>query len=213
MADLHPVLQRRPDEPTAAHSALIGYAALGAGRSLDLLAQQYRSGLASGAPPTRRRATLVAWSSRWDWQARVAEYDQDRAAAELAAAEARWAERREQVREESWEMSRELLERARALLAWPIEETVTSETREELPDGKTLIRHTTVIRPARWAQRDILTFAKTFDELARLAVGMDTEQRRIIVEGIEPGDLESLSDEELEQLLKKVEAKKRRRGG
>lgn len=194
-------LQRRADEPTTAYRALVDYAMLGSDRSLDGLATQYRSD-PDAHPPTRRRNTLAIWSVTYNWQARIGDYDEQLAAQELAQIEAQWAARREQIREESWQLAQRLRDRALELLAHPTVEESSTET----DAGKTI---TIVIKPSRWAQRDIPAIAETFNKLARLAVGLDTDQIRII-EGIDPGDLAQKSDEELAALKAKI---MRKRGG
>lgn len=192
-------LARLPDEPATAYRALVDYAMLGSDRSLDALAAQYRSD-PDAHPPTRRRNTLATWSVAYDWQDRIADYDEQLAAAELAQAEAQWAARREQIREESWQLAQRLKDRAIELLSHPTVEEVT-----ESKDGTTII----IVKPSKWAQRDIPAIAETFNKLARLAVGLDTDQIRII-EGIDPGDLAQKSDEELAALKAKI---MRKRGG
>ena len=113
-----------------------------------------------------------------------------------------WAQRREQIRDDSWDLAQRLRQRALELLAHPTVEESSTET----DAGKTI---TIVIKPSRWAQRDIPAIAETFNKLARLAVGLDTDQIRII-EGIDPGDLAQKSDEELAALKAKI---MRKRGG
>lgn len=194
-------LARLPDEPAGAYRALVDYIALGQSRSFDALAEQYRSDHSTD-PPTRRRNTLATWSTRYDWQDRIADYDEQLAAAELAALEAQWAARREQIREESWQLAQQLRQRAIELLSHPTVETTTTEI--DTAEGKTV---TIVIKPSKWAQRDIPAIAETYTKLARLAAGMDTDQIRII-EGLDPDDLATKSDEELAALRAKLVRKK-----
>lgn len=186
-------LQRLPDEPSAAHAALVLYAQLGEGRSLDALAEQCRSN-AIVRPPTRRRRTLATWSARFLWSERVSAYDEDLRAAELARHETVWAARREQVREESWSLAQRILGRAQELL----EQSFLEEVKL---DG------VLVLKP-RWSMRDIATLAESYSKLARLAAGMDTDQQRVIIEGLSPADLESLDDAELEKLWEKMGKKR-----
>jgi hypothetical protein len=87
-------LARAKGESTKANRALQDYADLGPGRSLALLAKGYageielgepgydlfrpyrvQSGGEPGAkPPSKRLSTLEGWSSRYQWQARLAAY-------------------------------------------------------------------------------------------------------------------------------------------
>lgn len=198
-------LARLPDEPAGAYRALVDYIALGQSRSFDALAEQYRSDH-STHPPTRRRNTLATWSVAYDWQARIAAYDEHLAAAELAANEAQWAARREQIREESWQLAQQLRQRAIELLNHPTTEQISQVATQEI-DGRPVEVTTIVIKPSRWAQRDIPAIAETYTKLARLAAGMDTEQIRVI-EGLTPEDLATKSDEELAALRAKLVRKK-----
>lgn len=185
-----------PDEPDKANLALHDYEALGPDRTLEALTALYR---ASATPiPTRHIATLKNWSTRYAWQDRVAQQQELRLAAERKARDAVWAARREQIRDESWELAQRLRKRALELLDHP-----TVEETSESKDGKTI----TIIKPSRWAQRDIPAIAETFDKLARLSAGMDTEQIRI--EGLTPEDLSQKSDEELAALAEKIRRKSR----
>ncbi len=187
-----------PDEPDKANLALHDYEALGPDRTLEALTKLYRS---SATPiPTRHIATLKNWSTRYAWQDRVAQQQELRLAAERKQRDAVWAQRREQIRDDSWDLAQRLRQRALELLAHPTVEESSTET----DAGKTI---TIVIKPSRWAQRDIPAIAETFDKLARLSAGMDTEQIRI--EGLTPDDLSQKSDEELAALKEKIRRKSR----
>lgn len=186
------------NEPDKANLALHDYEALGPDRTLEALTKLYRS---SATPiPTRHIATLKNWSTRYAWQDRVAQQQELRLAAERRQRDAVWAQRREQIRDDSWDLAQRLRQRALELLAHPTVE----ESRTETDAGKTI---TIVIKPSRWAQRDIPAIAETFDKLARLSAGMDTEQIRI--EGLTPDDLSQKSDEELAALKEKIRRKSR----
>lgn len=189
-----------PDEPDKANLALHDYEALGPDRTLEALTALYR---ASATPiPTRHIATLKNWSTRYAWVDRVAAVQELRLAAERKARDAVWAQRREQIRDDSWELAQRLRQRALELLDHPTVEETSTET--NTAEGKTI---TIVIKPSRWAQRDIPAIAETFDKLARLSAGMDTEQIRI--EGLTPEDLSQKSDEELAALAEKIRRKQR----
>lgn len=189
-------LARLPDEPAPAHQAFIDYEAMGDERSLEKLAKWYQSGVKAGS--TKRLNTLREWSARWNWQERVALAYDARVARERAAREAVWAQRREQVRDHSWELADKIRQRAQELLEQSfLEEVTVKRGGSEVP----------VLKP-RWTMRDIATLAETYDKLARLAAGMDTDQQKIIVEGLSPEDLESLPDEELDKLWAKTQRKK-----
>jgi hypothetical protein len=185
-----------PGENERAHLALHDYDALGPDRTLERLSAIYRS--ATTVVPTRQTTTLKNWSTRYQWQERLAQQQELRLAAERERRDAVWAARREQIRDESWELAQRLRKRAIELLDHP-----TVEEHIESKDGKTI----TIVKPSRWAQRDIPAIAETFDKLARLSAGMDTEQIRI--EGLTPQNLSDLSDEELIALEAKIRRKQR----
>ena len=102
------------------------------------------------------------------------------------------------MRNQSWALADKIRARALALL----EQSFLEEATVKRGDAQV-----TVLKP-RWTMRDIATLAETYDKLARLAAGMDTDQQRVVIDGIEPEDLELLSDEELEKLWQKVRRKK-----
>lgn len=67
-------LARSEAETLNAWAALVDYAHMGPGRSLEALTLTYQS--ATGARPTKRIATLKDWSANYAWQARVAAFDE-----------------------------------------------------------------------------------------------------------------------------------------
>lgn len=206
-------LRRHEDEPTKAHQALVDYALLGVGRSLEKLENQYRSDTTLIRPPTRQRSTLASWSVRWEWQERVASYDECLAADRLAEDDRKWRERREEHRERAWDLAQRLFQRAEELLSFPVVEVTVETSQTKSEDGTKVFITQQVIKPAKWTQSDIARLVETYDKIARLAAGMDTEQQRLVIEGLPPEKLRELSDEELDQLeqnlIKKVRSTKR----
>jgi len=77
-------LKRAKGESTKANQALHDYARMGLARSLRDLHTQYIQ-RASNARPTAKWWTLETWSRRYEWQARVARYEQLLQEQELAA--------------------------------------------------------------------------------------------------------------------------------
>ncbi|KKN20252.1 hypothetical protein LCGC14_0937470 [marine sediment metagenome] len=65
-------LNRVANETIKAHTALMDYWQIGAGRSLVNLCQIYTKPMPDPEPPTVHIATLKVWSSRYHWQARIA---------------------------------------------------------------------------------------------------------------------------------------------
>ena len=76
-------MDKRSTESKKAYQALRDYAHLGPARSLRRLHALYVEQAADTAkdaplPPTVRLASLMAWSARHDWQARVDAWDRER---------------------------------------------------------------------------------------------------------------------------------------
>lgn len=65
-------LSRIKGETQKAHNALMDYFLMGAGRSLAKLHQKYTN-TTLNKPPTLHIETLKIWSSRYHWQARIAQ--------------------------------------------------------------------------------------------------------------------------------------------
>ena len=72
-----------PETPKA-RKAFSDYYALGPGRSLKKLFEQYRAA-PKGSVPTQRLATINKWSSKWGWQQRVLARDLEIEKAQLEA--------------------------------------------------------------------------------------------------------------------------------
>lgn len=76
-------MDKRSTESKKAYQALRDYAYLGPARSLRRLHALYVEQAADTAkdaplPPTVRLASLMAWSARHDWQARIDAWDRER---------------------------------------------------------------------------------------------------------------------------------------
>ena len=157
-------LARARGESLRANQALCDYARMGEGRSLRKLHQRYvlqtaNNPLTGIRPPTASLATLGTWSMRFDWPARADR--NDRLAAQEA--EAAWRERREEEREEEWQLTRALFRRARDMLDYPLVVEV------EQADG------TKIQRPTNWRMADAARFIELAAKLARLAAHMSDD--------------------------------------
>ncbi len=75
-------LQRIEGETANAHAAFIDYILMGSKRSITRLVDGYRA--ESASPPTKLIKTAKAWSKRNRWQDRVATYNLESAADDLA---------------------------------------------------------------------------------------------------------------------------------
>lgn len=149
--------ERQPGESLRAYEAARVYFELGPSRSLAAVAQK-----------CKKSVSLVArWSSRWSWRERAAGYDQHMAMVEmnarrqaLAQEAEEWARRQTELRDQEWEASRALLERAREMLAFPLTTVVEN-------DGAT------IVQPARWSFKDVAAFLDLASKLGRRAADMD----------------------------------------
>jgi hypothetical protein len=209
-------LDRRPDEPSRAHTALCDYAALGPGRSIDKLlvawAERRNQGDTS-APPTARRNTLVAWSVRHDWPTRVAAYDEGQARAQLAQREAERSRRAVEIADRGWEVGRMAIDRAHELLAQTgIETTQTEETVMDPETGRRMVK-VTIREAPKGSYRDIAALLKVGLEAARLAAGEATDRLDVQVRLRTPEELERMTVEEKRAYLRDLARARAAMGG
>lgn len=104
-------------ETTKAFEALQDYIDMGPGRSLGKLEERYNDPLlypeaAPPEPPTKYLRTLKRWSSRYEWQARLARYLD----IEAEKREERRQRRREELEDADWEYGKALREKAREFI-------------------------------------------------------------------------------------------------
>ena len=152
-------------ESWRANQALRDYAAMGPARSLRKLRERYLQQASSSPPagfraPTASLATLETWSLKHDWVARVERGD----GLATLEAEAAWRQRREEEREEEWQLARALFRRAREMLAFPLVVEVLQE------DGSK------IERPTNWRMADAAKFIELAAKLARLAARMRDDE-------------------------------------
>jgi len=106
-----------PGETAKAYAAFLDYVQMGPGRSLKKLCERYRGQTAGEVgvknPPTQRLATLETWSTRFQWQARLAAYETERQQRALAV----WEQRQAEVRAADWEAGDALRKLAADILA------------------------------------------------------------------------------------------------
>ena len=157
-------LAQAAGESRRANQALRDYAAMGPARSRRQLRERYLQQPSSNPPagfrpPTASLATLETWSLKHGWVARTERWDG------LAAqeAEAAWRERREEEREEEWQLTRALFRRGREMLEYPLVVEVEDE------EGRT------VQRPTNWRMADAARFIELAAKLARLAAHMSDD--------------------------------------
>lgn len=174
-------LQRCPEmgESRAANQGLRDYALMGARRSLRELADRYKlysSEPQAKNPPTRKAATLFAWSARFDWVARVNrndELEQERTIEE-------WRERQSEIRDQGWKMGQALLKRAEKMLAFPLSKSTTERIeKEKTEEGDIIVHKHITVEPTTWTDRTIYSMAKVANELCRLAAEMETDRIKV----------------------------------
>lgn len=198
MYDSDNPLAQSPGESSKANAALNDYAMLGSDRSLAKLVALY-------ARPSSYVRQLQRWSADFSWSERVAvwdEFQRERARQDAAGA---WQERRRLQRESEYNQAQELLAKAKAMLAFPLQ-TVTKQTNVKRSGPNTIIEEHTTITPARWSFRDAAVMLDLASKLARLSLDLETE-RGVLDVNVRPEDLATMTPEELDAL----EAKLRRR--
>ncbi len=112
--------QRMKGEGPKHYRAFLDFCEMGPGRSLNGLNSSYQKRDQSEPkaspekPPTKRLATLKGWSSKFNWQARLAAWHQDVYDPKM---QAEWLQRAEQSREEDWSDGGKLRQLAEKVLA------------------------------------------------------------------------------------------------
>lgn len=180
-------------ETQVAYAYFKQYLAMDAPRNVSRLARHLRM----------HRQSLMTYASRFKWTDRAAAYDDHRAGKELERLrvtrekrDLEWLNRRDEQRQQEWDIAQELLERVRQMLRVPLFRETVDEYLEGLdPDGKIIIRQMVTFEPLDWSAIDIARFFDVASKMARLATGMDTDQRKLRV------DVSALTDEELERLV------------
>lgn len=190
----------RYDEPSAAHTALCDYAALGPGRSLSALVEGYRSSTQPAPkPPTRQLTRLKQWSIAYAWQERVAAYDAQQAAARLVESQRQWAHRETAFREATWKAAEAGIARVRELLEQTAISTTTTETHEADEQGRR-VRVVTIREAPKGTLRDIAALLKAVNDVGRLTLGQPTAHTQLDIKIPTAEELADMTPEELDQL-------------
>lgn len=164
-----PIPERRANDTPKSYAALCDYAAMGAGRSLSILAEKYRG--RTDLVPTRQESRLGYWSAKYDWAARVQAYDNAILADEEQARAAIRAARRLELEESDWAHGA-LLRQKVAEIALELPKFIRRTVQRIEKDGAV----TEVITLALNAGPGELARAmKLASELQRLSVGEPTE--------------------------------------
>ena len=182
---------RQKGEPKLWYDRFHSFLHAGPDRSLLGLYRQYRREKAreSGAEYKAPSSVPASWRSNasdWLWRDRADLFD----AAERQKREHAWARRRDELREEEWETYRKMLDRATAMLGFPLTEQEIS--RQEGPDGTTIV---TVVQPAGWKLSDVARIADVATKLGRRAADMGQGRHDITIT-----DWTDFTDEELKEI-------------
>lgn len=159
-------------ETKKSYDAFCMYRDMGKDRSLRKVRHQL------GRPEGYTR-TLELWSRKYQWVMRVRAYDHHIESLKDAVTtqvvidnQTMWLRRREEVREVGYEIARQLFDKARQMLAFPI----TRVTREEEgQDSRGRYVNKITIEPVKWSVRDIGRMADVANKIARLTVDLPTE--------------------------------------
>ena len=156
-------MERLPDESPQAFEAFKLYMEMGPGRTVRETCRR----LAKSWP------VISGWSARHHWLERAREFDNGlekiiRAAEEekLIQSAGKWATRMQETRECAYQIAIRLVEKAEAMLKFPLAEKVSK-------DGKT------VIRPGRWTFADAARMLEVANRLKQLATGLPTERQEL----------------------------------
>ena len=155
-----PRIEREHHETTRAKRAWLDYFAMGETRSLEKLADEYRTH--TGHVPTRQVSTLKNWSRWHRWQQRIEDEDAKVLAEEETKQRKAWSVRRTKDRQDFYDLSERLRGRAREMLQFPI-----ARTSIESVDGKTV----TTINPGRWDFNTVVRMLQVAAILAEQSTG------------------------------------------
>ena len=167
---------RMKGESAPAYQAFQNYCWMGGDRTLR----------AVGEKLGKSETLMERWSSRWKWKTRSALYDNQQSNAHQTATEQAELEaarilvkRREEVRERAWIAAQKLIDKAMAMLEFPVGRH--EETRSE--DGREV---TIIAHPGDWKFGDTARMLTAADALARLSCGMATGKQEITGAGDQP---------------------------
>ncbi len=147
-------------------------------------------------------SNLRKYSSDFDWLERAAAFDDYHSEQELTKlrqkqelAERVWADRRNEQREIEWQFAQELLDKVRQMLQVPLFSYTVTETLKDLDqNGRIIVEQIVNVAPLDWGAVDMARFFEVASKMARLATGMDTDQKKVRL------DISALTDDELERI-------------
>lgn len=174
---------KRPSEPKTAYTAFLIFLSLEP--THRTVANAYRNLMGIEEPSSPGHMGQKAWR-RWAlhfaWNERATDYERWKKEEQILAAEleaaaesARWAEVRNEHRNEAFEVGKMLIEKAKAMLKFPLAEVEKVITVYE--DGKP--REVSIVKPGKWTFGTIAQLVDAGDKLVRLAAEMDTQRSTV----------------------------------
>jgi hypothetical protein len=172
--------QRRRKETDASYMAFMLFLSLPIMDRMLKNAYDLDGGPESGLSPNF--GTWRNWSSRFHWMERALDYERWRnevhmidQANKADEENRRWAEIREKERDNTLDIGRALIEKAKAMLAFPLAE-VERVTQVDA-DGRA--REVQIFKPGAWRFGDVARMVDVGTKLVRLAAEMDTERHTV----------------------------------
>lgn len=173
-----PLYQRQPHEAVQPFHAFQHYRDLKEGtRSVDAAYRQHRIQCLDRSPEDKVRAPgrWRLWCLEWSWVTRTGAWYDEQDRVKVAVAKARtetWAEAQVEFRE-SWRVDmvllyREIFQRIKEMLAFPLEEKISEE--ESIGTDNVII-HRTVNAPVRWRLGDVPRFVTAMQTLGSMIAG------------------------------------------
>lgn len=171
--------ERRPKEGTKAFSAFNRFLELGEGRTRKAIAEQLNLKL----------GRVNTWATTWNWDSRVRAWDnyilglqQKAIQKKLEQGAEVWAQRRLDVREQEYEISKKLYEKALKMLQFDPEEQIIIKTERVIKDGVEVDLPTiTEIRPNKWGWRDLTAITEAAVKMFRLSSEMEVDHNTLNV--------------------------------
>jgi hypothetical protein len=165
-------------EPVLHYYRFKFYLDLGPARKLDTVSKELEV-------PMQRIRDLA---KQFNWEARCLAYDRHIVDVEFRARDSatevdavEWSSRRSRIRERAYQLGTQIMEKAEEMLAFPLEQTTETVHEEVDADGVHIV-HQRVVMPTKWALRDVAAFAKTADDMVRLAAEMPTSHQKVTIE-------------------------------
>lgn len=172
-------------ESAAASQALYDYAHMGYNRSLKGLAEKYQD---EEDPPTKSYETIAYWSSTFEWQDRVAKWEE----IERQREEKIWRARKDKIREKEWDN----FDRLQEIISKILEDMPNFVKRKEkiIQKGKVRIYDSAKGRITEEGQTEIraivlsfdvnaaISFIKTASDIGRRATEMDRKASNLLNE-------------------------------